>query len=244
MSDRSKRPGQSLTLPSRSVNYEVGYGKPPVATRFKPGQSGNPRGRRKGAGKKAVPALNDERLKTLILEEAYRTISINDQNGQLDIPMAQAVVRSLAVNAAKGNPRAQRLFTQLLSSVERDNKRLHDEWLNTAIDYKIEWERELERRARLGIQAPSPVPHPDDIVIDVQTGSVRVTGPMTKEEKVRWDEALEHRAKALEELAELKTLLKSEPDHPQRVEIEADIKYVEEAFSSMETLLNGRLDRR
>ncbi len=98
--------------------------------------------------KDKLPALNDERLKTIILEEAYRTISINDQNGQLDIPMAQAVVRSLAVNAAKGNQRAQTLFTQLLSSVERDNKKLHDEWFNTAIDYKISWERELECRAR------------------------------------------------------------------------------------------------
>ena len=29
-------------------NYEVGYGKPPLTTRFKPGQSGNPRGRKKG----------------------------------------------------------------------------------------------------------------------------------------------------------------------------------------------------
>lgn len=233
MTDRSKRPGRSLTLPPRSSDYDVGYGKPPVATRFKPGQSGNPRGRRKGAARKAVPALNDERLKTIILEEAYRTISINDQNGQLDIPMAQAVVRSLAVNAAKGNQRAQRLFTQLLSAVEKDNKRLHDEWLNTAIDYKIEWERELERRARLGIQGPAPVPHPDDIIIDVQTGSVRVTGPMTKEEKSKWDQAAEFRAKALAEVGELKALLKSEPDHPQRKEIEADIKYVEEAFDSI-----------
>ena len=30
------------------ADYEVGYGKPPVKTRFKPGQSGNPRGRPKG----------------------------------------------------------------------------------------------------------------------------------------------------------------------------------------------------
>jgi hypothetical protein len=27
----------------------VGYGRPPLATRFRPGQSGNPRGRPKGA---------------------------------------------------------------------------------------------------------------------------------------------------------------------------------------------------
>src|SRR5687768_13386603 len=108
MTDRNKRLGRSLTLPARPGDYEVGYAKPPVATRFKPGQSGNPRGRRKGAAKTVAPALNDERLKTIILEEAYRTININDQTGQIDIPMAQAVVRSLAVNAAKGSQRAQR----------------------------------------------------------------------------------------------------------------------------------------
>ena len=28
-------------------NYETGYGKPPMATRFKKGQSGNPKGRKK-----------------------------------------------------------------------------------------------------------------------------------------------------------------------------------------------------
>lgn len=31
-----------------ALPVEVGYGKPPVHTRFKPGQSGNPRGRPKG----------------------------------------------------------------------------------------------------------------------------------------------------------------------------------------------------
>src|SRR4051812_35875875 len=212
MTNHRKRPGRSLTLPARSDEYEVGYAKPPVATRFKSGQSGNPRGRQKGTTRAAAPALNDERLKTIILEEAYRTINVSDQTGQIDIPMAQAVVRSLAVNAAKGSQRAQRLFTQLLSSVEKDNKRLHDEWLNTAIDYKVEWERGLQRRDRLGIQAPAPVPHPDDIIIDVQAGSVRITGPMTKEERAIWDEASEHRAKALREVAKLKDVLKSEPD--------------------------------
>lgn len=30
-------------------DYEVGYGKPPKRTRFKKGQSGNPKGRPKGA---------------------------------------------------------------------------------------------------------------------------------------------------------------------------------------------------
>jgi hypothetical protein len=32
-----------------SGDYEVGYGKPPKHTRFKPGQSGNPKGRPKAS---------------------------------------------------------------------------------------------------------------------------------------------------------------------------------------------------
>jgi len=34
---------------SSDGNYSVGYGKPPEETRFKSGQSGNPKGRSKGS---------------------------------------------------------------------------------------------------------------------------------------------------------------------------------------------------
>jgi hypothetical protein len=124
----------------------------------------------------------------MVLEEAYRSVRINDQNGEISIPIARAVIRSLAVSAAKGNQRAQRLFTELLSSVERDNRRLHDELLLAAIEYKRDWEGELKRRKALGIEAPPPLPHPDDVVIDPRAGTVQIMGPMTKEEMVAWDE--------------------------------------------------------
>ena len=99
-------------------------------------------------------------MKSILLEEAYRTIKVNEGSGQVTVPMAQAVIRSLAVNAAKGNQRAQRLFTELLFTTERENKRLHDEWLDAAITYKVEWERELARRERLGSLDPNPCPIP------------------------------------------------------------------------------------
>jgi hypothetical protein len=184
-----------------------------------------------------LPALNDERLKTIILEEAYRTIDINDVNGSISIPMAQAIVRSLAVNAAKGNQRAQRLFTQLLSSVEKDNKRLHDEWLQTAINYKVEWDTELERRRKLGILAPNPVPHPDHVIIDMQTGSVRITGPMTKEEKAVMDA---YQADPLRAAVELKKLLESDPNHPGNAEIQKTIDYIESKSEVVEAALSDR----
>lgn len=198
-------------------DYEVGYAKPPMESRFAPGKSGNPRGRPKGSGKrKSQPALHEERLKTIILDEAYRKISVNDVKGPVTIPMAQAVIRSVAVSAAKGSPRAQRLFAELVASVETGNKRLHDEWVETAISYKVDWERELERRRAAGISAPAPIPHPDDVVIDMATGLVRITGPMTKEEKVVWDGFRERKVECDQNISELEDLLRQQPDYAYR----------------------------
>ena len=132
---------------------------------------------------------------------------------------------SSAFDDPKGNQRAQRLFTQILASTENANKRLHDEWLDTAITYKIEWEREIERCKRQGIEPPSPLPHPDNITIDMRTGAVRINGPMTKEEKVEWEWMRERKQEFAREIAELQQLLRDEPDYPHRKFIEDDIEH-------------------
>ena len=213
------------------AGYQVGYRKPPVHSRFQSGQSGNPAGRRKGSKNKSKPpALNEERLKAIILDEAYRTVTITDANRQVSIPMAQAVIRSLAVNAAKGNQRAQRLFAYLLGSTARENKRLADEWLDVAMTYKIEWDRELERRRQLGITGPEPLPHPDHIVIDMRTGQVKVKGPMTKEEKAEWDVWVERRTMFEEELKELQAL-RDDPDYPHHAVVLEEIESTEKVLA-------------
>ncbi len=171
---------------SQIRDYDVGFGKPPADTRFKPGISGNPRGRPKGS-KNNKPGLNAERLREIVLEEAYRDVTIRDGERNITMPMAQAVIRSLSVSAAKGNHRAQRLFAEMLVSTERQDKALHNEWLETAITYKVEWERELARRERLGLEGPAPLPHPDHVQIDFLTGTVEICGPMTKEQKAAID---------------------------------------------------------
>jgi hypothetical protein len=133
--------------------------------------------------------------------------------------------RSLALSAVKGEHRAQHLFTALLATVEGDNKRLHDEWLATAIEYKVRWERELTRRAREGITGPEPLPHPDDIIIDMNTDSVRVKGPMTKEDKVVWDQLRARKVDSDKTIAELKQMLRDNPDYEHRDLVMEDLEF-------------------
>ncbi|WP_407639080.1 DUF5681 domain-containing protein [Aliiroseovarius sediminilitoris] len=77
--------------------------------------------------------LNEERLKGIILDEAYRDFTVRDGDRNVTVPMAQAVMRALAVNAVTGQHRSQRLFAELLGSTERENKQMSDEWAQTAI---------------------------------------------------------------------------------------------------------------
>ena len=69
---------------STLLPYTVGYAKPPPDTRFQPGQSENPKGRPKGK-KKPPQFLQHERLKEIILAEAYRPIKVNDGDKHFNI---------------------------------------------------------------------------------------------------------------------------------------------------------------
>ena len=77
--------------------YEVGYGKPPPDTQFKPGQSGNSKGRAKGS----------KNLKTDLREELAEHITLREGGREIRISKQRALVKSTVAQAIKGDSRAQ-----------------------------------------------------------------------------------------------------------------------------------------
>jgi hypothetical protein len=75
--------------------YRVGYGRPPAETRFKPGASGNPKGRRKKA-----PSFSE--VTEQVLDEKIE-VRIGDR--VLRMSNRQALVRSAIRQAHAGKPR-------------------------------------------------------------------------------------------------------------------------------------------
>lgn len=228
-------------LPSKkqASDHEVGYGKPPTDTRFKPGQSGNPKGRPRGS-KNKQPKLNDERLKGIILDEAYRDITVRDGDRNVTVPMAQAVMRALAVNAVKGQHRSQRLFAELLGATERENKKMSDEWVQTAISYKVEWNEELQRREALGItHLPAPLPDPDQVRINFKTGEARIQGPMMKEDVAELEKWQDKRDIWAQELVEIDKDLKTEEDEGIRKLLLDDKAHAQKILGLLDRLLEA-----
>jgi hypothetical protein len=97
-----------------AADYAVGYGKPPLHTRFRKGQSGNPAGRPPNSARLRVQALT--------LEEAYRAVVVKeDGDGRAEpVPALQAVLRSQIGLAIKGNGPAQRAVLAALQAIEQE----------------------------------------------------------------------------------------------------------------------------
>jgi hypothetical protein len=74
----------------------VGYKRPPREHQFRPGQSGNPSGRPKGA----------RNFKTELREELSELVTVRDGDRQIEVSKQRALIKSLVAAAIEGNQRA------------------------------------------------------------------------------------------------------------------------------------------
>jgi hypothetical protein len=85
-------------------DYLVGYGRPPKHTRFKPGRSGNPKGRPK----------RHCNLRTIVKETLNEPIAIREGERTRNVPQVEALVRTTLNRALKGDPRAVNALMALI----------------------------------------------------------------------------------------------------------------------------------
>jgi len=89
---------------SKPSDYAVGYRRPPRATQFAAGKSGNPRGRPKGA-----------RTVGAVLQDIMRQkIAVTENGKTRRIPALEVMLRRLANDAMRSDPRAMKLLLALI----------------------------------------------------------------------------------------------------------------------------------
>ena len=87
-----------------SDGYEVGYGKPPLHTRFQPGRSGNPKGRPKGT----------KNFRTDLAEELSERILVREGDRARHVSKQRALIMTLMASTLKGNTRSASLLLTMM----------------------------------------------------------------------------------------------------------------------------------
>jgi hypothetical protein len=95
--------------PESPRDYQVGYGKPPRHTRFKRGQSGNPRGRPRGS----------KNLPTLLTEALNKRVIVAENEGRRKITKREAIITQLVNRSAKADLRAIKILLDIIQDIER-----------------------------------------------------------------------------------------------------------------------------
>jgi Family of unknown function (DUF5681) len=92
----------------KARDYDVGYGKPPLHSRFKKSFSGNPRGRPSGS----------KNISTLVREALDEPVIVTEEGGRRKITKRQAVVTQLVNRSAKADLRALKILLDMLRDIE------------------------------------------------------------------------------------------------------------------------------
>jgi hypothetical protein len=89
------------------AKYKVGYGRPPKATQFRPGRSGNPKGRPKGS----------RNLATDLAAELGEPITVREDGRHRRVSKQRALIKSLMAKSLQGDVRAAAALLSLYARV-------------------------------------------------------------------------------------------------------------------------------
>lgn len=135
-SDHAKATPGIETDATNAGSAQVGYGQPPIATRFQPGRSGNPRGRPKGA----------RNLSAVIASTLNEKVPVTENGRRRHITKLEAAVKQLVNRAASGEARATQLLFALIAADEaRPPEIKNDRFADADLTVMTELARRLGR---------------------------------------------------------------------------------------------------
>jgi hypothetical protein len=86
---------------------DVGFGRPPKEHQFKPGQSGNPKGR-----PKRTPTFHSE-----MMAELFEEIEIKEDGRSVRVTKYRALLKATLAKAVAGDMKAQKLILEIASEI-------------------------------------------------------------------------------------------------------------------------------
>ncbi|CAN7770291.1 DUF5681 domain-containing protein [Mesorhizobium sp. LjNodule214] len=156
----------------------VGYGQPPRQTRFKTGQSGNPRGRPRGSP--VGLSLSDQPVLAAALRAGRKKIRVREGERVKEVSAHEALLDAIITYGLKGNARYAGLGVDLLRTAEQAHAWEVAEKIEFWTAYKETFSEQIAHARRNGLPEPVVYPHPEDILISGKDGP-KFLGP--------WDEA-------------------------------------------------------
>jgi hypothetical protein len=108
-------------------DYAVGYGKPPLHTRFQKGRSGNPKGRPRGK----------KNMSTLLNTALNAWIVVIDNGRRKKITKREAIVTQLVNKSAAADLKATRIVLAMLRDLEAQTDDITDPTLFTEADQQV-----------------------------------------------------------------------------------------------------------
>jgi hypothetical protein len=101
-------------------DYKIGKGKPPKDTQWKPGQSGNPRGR----PRREIPIQTQRAMREAFIRAANREVTVTEGGKPRRMPAIDAVFYRLLLKALGGDYRS----IKLVMEYTRDQIKEHEDW--------------------------------------------------------------------------------------------------------------------
>ena len=129
---------KSTRQKSSNPNYEVGYGRPPVATQFPPKTSGNPRGRPPRAkGPRKYDATDGlSAVQRAVLDAGAAKVEVRRGGRTVKMTQLEAAVDGIAEAARNGNVRAAQVLFKIHVEAEAEDRR-------QGVDESASWELAL-----------------------------------------------------------------------------------------------------